>query len=45
VVVSLGMLVSSKLITIQVPFLFKNIVDQLNISQQVCPLSTPPAAL
>lgn len=35
VVLSLGLLVSSKLITIQVPFFFKSIVDQLNISQQV----------
>lgn len=32
VALSMGLLVSSKLITIQVPFLFKNIVDQLNMS-------------
>lgn len=32
VVLSMGLLVSSKLITIQVPFLFKNIVDQLNVA-------------
>jgi ABC-type transport system involved in Fe-S cluster assembly fused permease/ATPase subunit len=28
----MGLLISSKLITIQVPFLFKNIVDQLNVA-------------
>jgi len=32
VVLSMGLLISSKLITIQVPFLFKNIVDQLNMA-------------
>ncbi len=32
VVLSMGLLISSKLITIQVPFLFKNIVDQLNVA-------------
>lgn len=31
----MGLLISSKLITIQVPFLFKHIVDQLNVSQEV----------
>lgn len=31
VVLSMGLLVSSKLITIQVPFLFKDIVDKLNV--------------
>ena len=35
VVLSLGLLISSKLITIQVPFLFKSIVDQLSVSQEV----------
>ena len=33
VCLSMGLLISSKLITIQVPFIFKNIVDQLNTAE------------
>jgi hypothetical protein len=36
---STPLLVSSKLIIIQVPFLFKNIVNQLNTPKQIRPLS------
>ena len=48
VVLSMGLLVSSKLITIQVPFFFKEIVDQLNVAQQALaadPTATIPLAM
>lgn len=44
VVISLGLLVGAKAMNVQVPFLFKNVVDALTISPEVTALSTLPLA-